>query len=260
MTLLDDQVDLTPARHVPAPAAEAGLRLRRSWGRFGGLLQQVQDLSGTLSASELTVGEPSGMPFASVEELERAGALSLRAGRSPEALPLRRDAVADGGVRLLTVADVTSRHSSGAWLPADAATAAEAARTLTVTRPGEIVVVGATRAFAAWVDTDAPTALGPQLYAVRTDPTLLDPWFLASCLNSPANARQASSHASTVSRIDVRRLQVPRLPLDEQKRYGEALRLLNAFDTALGEAEAVGRGLVHAIGDALSAASLAPGS
>ncbi|WP_407111330.1 N-6 DNA methylase [Streptomyces sp. DSM 116494] len=260
MALLDDQVDLTPARHVPAPAAEAGLRLRRSWGRFGGLLQQVQDLSGTLSAWELTVGEPSGAPFASVEELERAGALSLRAGRSPEALPLRRDVVADGGVRLLTVADVTPRHPSGAWLPADAAAAAEAARTLTVTRPGEIVVVGATRAFAAWVDTDAPTALGPQLYAVRTDPALLDPWFLAGCLNSPANARQAGSHASTVSRIDVRRLQVPRLPLDEQKRYGEAFRLLNAFDTALGEAEDVGRGLVHAIGDALGAASLAPGS
>ena len=68
---------------------------------------------------------------------------------------------------------------------------------------------------------------------LRPDPAALDPWFLAGFLRGTANNRQASSYASTATRLDVRRLQLPRLPLAEQRRYGERFRALAAFEEAL---------------------------
>ena len=69
-------------------------------------------------------------------------------------------------------------------------------------------MVGVAREFSAWVHEEPPTALGPQLYAVRVQPEQPDAWFLAGSLRAPANARQAGTHATSSSRIDVRRLQV----------------------------------------------------
>ncbi len=68
----------------------------------------------------------------------------------------------------------------------------------------------------------AGAALGRNLQLLRPDPTALDPWFLAGFLRGTANTRQASSYASTATRLDVRRLQLPRLPLADQRRFGDA--------------------------------------
>ncbi|MEV0419147.1 N-6 DNA methylase [Streptosporangium canum] len=253
--LLDDEVDLTPARHVPGAASE-GLSLRRSWTRFGTLLHELRDLTMTLSKLELSAEEQGGQGTVTVGDLVRAGTLTLRSGQQPADGSVRTgDAPADA-LPVLTVSDVLSTGGPAGWLPAREASTGEAAGTLTVTAPDEVVIVGAYRAFDAWVDTDAPTVLGPQLFALRVDPALLDPWFLAGCLRAPANARRAGTHASTSSRIDVRRLQVLRLPLEEQRLYGEAFRRLSAFERSLREAGTVGRELVNGLTDGLSAGRL----
>ncbi|MEU3251760.1 hypothetical protein [Streptomyces sp. NPDC006997] len=88
------------------------------------------------------------------------------------------------------------------WLAPGTAAADEAV----IAEPGDIVVVGAARAFTAWVHTGPPTALGPQLRVVRVQPEQLDAWFLAGSLRAPAHARQASTHTTNSSRLDVRRL------------------------------------------------------
>ncbi len=254
--LLDDEVDLTPARHVPKATASAGLGLRRSWARFGTLLNELRDLTSTLSKLELSAEEGTGQGAVTVGDLIRAGALTLRAGQqSADGIVRTGDAPADS-VPVLTVSDVAAGGRATGWLPSAEASAGESAGTLTVTVPDEVVVVGSYRAFAAWVDVEAPTALGPQLFALRVDPALLDPWFLAGCLRAPANARRAGTHASTSSRVDVRRLQVLRLPLREQRVYGEAFRRLSVFERSLREAGAVGRELVNGLTDGLSAGRL----
>ncbi|MEV4530826.1 N-6 DNA methylase [Streptosporangium sp. NPDC049304] len=257
--LLDEEVDLTPARHVPKKATSANLGLRRSWNRFGTLLHELRDLTATLSALELSGEEPAGQGTVTVGDLLRAGALTMRAGQQPADGVVRTGDAPDDAVRVLTVADVLAGGRSSGWLTAPDASAGENAGGLTLTAPGEVVVVGAHRAFGAWVETDAPTVLGSQLYALRADPALLDPWFLAGCLRAPANARQAGTHASTSSRIDVRRLQVLRLPLDEQRRYGEAFRRLTAFERSLREAGTIGGKLVDGLTDGIAAGRL-PGN
>ncbi|WP_440098531.1 N-6 DNA methylase [Streptosporangium sp. H16] len=257
--LLDDEVDLTPARHVPKRGTSANLGLRRSWNRFGTLLQELRNLTATLSALELGDEEPVGQGTVTVGDLLRAGAVTMRAGQQPADGTVRTGDAPDDAVPMLTIADVLAGGRPSGWLPAREASAGETAGTLTVTVPEEVVVVGAYRAFGAWVDTGAPTVLGSQLFALRVDPTLLDPWFLAGCLRAPANARQAGTHASASSRIDVRRLQVLRLPLDEQRRHGEAFRRLTAFERSLREAGTIGGELVDGLTDGIAAGRL-PGN
>ncbi|MYW05304.1 N-6 DNA methylase [Streptomyces sp. SID3343] len=251
--LLDEQVDLTPARHVPAAAAVVGLRLRRSWSRFGSLLHELQDLTSVLARLELDF-ERGSAQTTTIDELVRASAVQLRAGQAPAEGSIRGGGVVAGGVPVLTAQDVLQRGKSTGWLPIGEVSAA--AEKLTVTAPDEVIVVGVARAFDAWVDTNAPTVLGPQLFALRTDPSVLDPWFVAGCLRAPANGRQAGSHASTASRINVRRLHVLRLPLDEQRRYGDAFRRLATFERTLAEVDGLGRELVGGLSDGLSAGGL----
>ena len=53
-------------------------------------------------------------------------------------------------------------------------------------------------------------------------------------------------------RVNVKRLQVPVLPLEDQKRYGEAFRRLAEFEAVLARASDEGRELARSLSDALS--------
>jgi hypothetical protein len=105
----------------------------------------------------------------------------------------------------------------------------------------------------------AGAALGRNLTLLRPDRAALDPWFLAGFLRGTANNRQASSYASTATRLDVRRLQLPRLPLDQQRRYGERFRALAEFEEALRLAGRLGEQLVRGMYDGLTDGTVAPG-
>ncbi|MEU3500880.1 hypothetical protein ABZ726_08945 [Streptomyces hundungensis] len=107
-------------------------------------------------------------------------------------------------------------------------------------------------------EADAGAALGRNLQLLRPEPDALDPWFLAGFLRGTANNRQASSYATTASRLDVRRLHLPRLPLAEQRRYGERFRALAAFEDALRLAGRLGEQLVQGLHDGLTDGTVEP--
>ena len=107
-------------------------------------------------------------------------------------------------------------------------------------------------------EATAGAALGRNLELLRPDPAALDPWFLAGFLRGTANNRQASSYASTATRLDVRRLQLPRLPLADQRRYGERFRALAGFEDALRQAARLGEQLVQGLYDGLTDGTVAP--
>ncbi|MDI5964110.1 N-6 DNA methylase [Streptantibioticus silvisoli] len=251
--LLDDEVDLTPGRHITPSPANTAPRLAASWRDFKDLAARMTKLARLLAALELT--SAAQLTATTVAELARAGALSLRGGQQPPEAAVRTGAPSAEDIPFLTVPDLLSGGEPRARLAADD----PAAREAVIAEPGDIVVVGVARAFSAWVHEGPPTALGPQLHAVRVQSEQLDAWFLAGSLRAPANVRQAGTHATSSSRIDVRRLQVRQVPLGEQRRYGEAFRELAAFEQMARRTAELGAELVHDLGDELAAGRLAGG-
>ncbi|MGX1513276.1 N-6 DNA methylase [Streptomyces collinus] len=239
--LLDDDVDLAPARHLPPPGAT---------GDTGRLTEVRERLDRTLRlTAELAPEPPSAKsaaprrPLTTVGELARGGALTLRTGTN-------------GGharVPLLTDHDVLTGTGPSGTLP-------EGDEEPVLTEPGDVVVpvLGGGSVARVIDDATAGAALGRNLVLLRPDPAALDPWFLAGFLRGTANHRRASSHASTATRLDVRRLQLPRLPLDAQRGYGDRFRALDEFERALRLAGRLGEQLVRGMYDGLTDGSVAP--
>ncbi|MEU7947414.1 N-6 DNA methylase [Micromonospora taraxaci] len=230
--LLDETVDLTPARHVratPVPAmpdelAAIGQELRARLRRAAtGLV--------TLSGGEAwpPVGAaPLSWRTASIADLLRGNALELL--RMPAAIRSSTPVATDPSAPLtLTARDVMSHR------PASGHAEEEPSGTEIEIREGDVILpellqngAGTARVADA---RDAGLRLGRHLHLLRPDPTRLDPWFLAGFLAAEENLSAASS-GTTVIRLDPRRLRVPLLPLAEQRRYGRAFRQLNALRTA----------------------------
>ncbi|MEU6108076.1 N-6 DNA methylase [Streptomyces albidoflavus] len=243
--LLDDEVDLTPGRHITSVSGSAGLRIADSWNEVGELLDGLRARSARLAALDLT-GAMADQPNATVGELERAGALTLRSGRHPAEAATPEPG--QSKIPLLTIGDLLLDGSPGAWVHPDGAV---------VVGPGEVVVVGVSREFSAWVHEGPPMAVGPQIHAIRVDPDVLDCWFLAGSLKASANARQAGTHTSSSSRVDIRRLLVRRLALPQQRRYSEEFHQLAAFERLVERLGALAKELGRDLGDELAAGRLA---
>ncbi|MFH8474728.1 N-6 DNA methylase [Streptomyces sp. NPDC018000] len=239
--LLDDDVDLAPARHLPPPAAAGGpaelIRVRER-------LTETLGLTGTLTPPAVTLSEPAHWPLTTVGELARAGALQLRTGGS-----------GTGPVPVLTEHDVLGSTAPSGSLPVDGPPEEPV-----LVEPGDVVVpvLGGGSVARVIDDATAGAALGRNLQLLRPDPAALDPWFLAGFLRGTANNRQASSYASTATRLDARRLQLPRLPLTEQQRYGERFRALAEFEDALRLAGRLGGQLVQGMYDGLTDGTVTP--
>ncbi|MEU9407143.1 N-6 DNA methylase [Streptomyces sp. NPDC048281] len=238
--LLDDDVDLAPARHLPpAAAADGAEELTAVRERLGETLR----LTVGLTPPPAVQAPPARWPLTTVGELARGGALVLRTG-------------GNGGharVPVLTDHDVLAAGAPSGTLP-------ESEEEAVLTEPGDVVVpVLGGGAVARVIDeATAGAALGRNLVLLRPDPAALDPWFLAGFLRGTANNRQASSYASTATRLDVRRLQLPRLPLTEQRRYGARFRALDEFERTLRRASRLGEHLVRGMYDGLTDGTVTP--
>ncbi|MEU5772512.1 N-6 DNA methylase [Streptomyces venezuelae] len=255
LELLDDEVDLAPARHLPPPAAAGGgaelLTVRQGLGEA---LRRAADLAPPpADLAPADIEDIPRPPLTTVGELARAGALTLHTGTGE----------GPGGTPVLTDHDVltgaapsgTAHESTGSAAGADDV---EPVRTA----PGDVVVpvFGGGTAARVIDEATAGAALGRGLALLRPDPAALDPWFLAGFLRGTANHRQASSYASTSARLDVRRLQLPRLPLAGQHAYGERFRRLAEFEDAVRRAALLGDRLVRGMHDGLTEGTLPPGA
>ncbi|MCC3773194.1 SAM-dependent methyltransferase, partial [Streptomyces sp. UNOC14_S4] len=188
-------------------------------------------------------------PTTTVGELARAGALVLRAG-GPGTAP------ADGTPAPPVLTDYDVKAGTG---PTGVLPEGPAEEPVLVERDDIVVpVLGDGTTVRVVDEATAGAALGRGLFLLRPDPAALDPYFLAGFLRGTANQRQASSYASTATRLDVRRLQVPRLPLPDQRRYGDHFRALAAFETALTQAERLGEQLVQGLYDGFTSGAVHP--
>ncbi|MEU0559373.1 N-6 DNA methylase [Dactylosporangium sp. NPDC006015] len=245
--LLDEDVDLTPARRQPAGGEQTGERLVRTRERLAAVVTELPRLippaatASDTGAAALTV---------SVTELVRTGAVQLigpiRAAGTDDDDP---SGVSDGPP-VLTVQDVLQGHA------ASGRGAGRLGQEIRLTA-GDVVAPMVARQLTARVVTADGPLLGRNLYLLRPNPAALDPWFLAGQLRTSGNEKQASSLAGTL-RFDIRRAQIRRLPLAEQRAHGVAFRRLVAFESALREAAALGAELIQLTADGLAGGVIRP--
>lgn len=279
LELLDDDVDLAPARHLPPPAAGGGAEeLAAVRDRLTATLARTVELTpvapvGPAAPEDQAAGPASGpqgarRPMTTVGELARAGALVLRTGSAATAGAGPAGA-GPGAPPLLTESDVLAGTGPSGTLPAAQAPAPgpaagerpeASAEEPVLTEPGDVVVplVGGGTVARVVDEAAAGAALARNLCLLRPDPEALDPWFLAGYLRGSANQRQASSYASTATRLDVRRLRLPLLPLADQRRYGEHYRTLASFEEALRLAGRLGEQLMRGLYDGLADGTVQP--
>lgn len=240
--LLDDDVDLTPARHLPPPAAGGGpAELTAVRQRLTETLDRATRL--TPPPAVPPAGAAARPPLTTIGELARAGALELHTGTG----------AGSGSAPVLTEQDVYAGTAPSGILAAGPDEPV-------LTAPGDVLVpVVGIASVARVVSEDTAGAVpGRGLVLLRPDPAALDPWFLAGFLRGTAGTRRASSHASTATRLDVRRLRLPRQPLAEQRGYGARFRALAEFEDALRLAGRLGEQLVQGLYDGLSDGKVTP--
>ncbi|WP_406152958.1 N-6 DNA methylase [Streptomyces anulatus] len=269
--LLDDDVDLAPARYLPRPTPggdACGL------GEVRERLAETLRLTARLTPPPATPAVPAHRPRTTVGELARGGALSLHTGNAAPggqgpvltehdvltgADPAGTPLTGPVGTPLTDPAGTPLTDAAGTPLTGPEAPGATPDDPV-VLEPGDVVVpvLGGGTVVRVVGEREAGAALGRNLQLLRPDPAALDPWFLAGFLRGTANNRQASSYASTAARLDARRLHLPRMPLAEQRRYGERFRELAAFEEALRTAERLGGVLVQGMYDGLTDGTVTP--
>jgi hypothetical protein len=225
--LLDDVVDVTPARHVRATAADIDpAALAR---RVHDLHEQLAEQIDALSAASASGGWlPSGdsareWRTATVSDLARGGALTVLRAATPGTRGSKGGAAPTADQPVITAQDIAAANppSSGPVdIHADATQPVAAGDVLVRAVAGGGDAAAMTRVAD---DQDAGALLGPNVHLLRPDPARLDPWFLAGFLGAEDNLASAST-GSTLVHVTPGRLRVPLLPLEEQRRYGEAFR------------------------------------
>ncbi|GAA3100415.1 N-6 DNA methylase [Streptosporangium carneum] len=233
--LVDEDVDVTPARHLgvrdEVPADTYVLLRERLIGQFGRLSTLVP---------EAVPGAGRELPTVGLAELERVGALAVQqAGR------FEIDGVGDP---VLTDRQVFDGE------PAETRTRPEGRITA---EPGDVVVAARGNTLATLVVETPGLLLGPRLTLLRPDPARLDPFFLAGFIRGLSSAATVGTQ-SGATRFDPRRAQVPRLSPREQKRYGDVFRQAFAFEAALRELSASGHLTVNALTQGLTRGTLTP--
>lgn len=224
MDVLDDEVDLTPARHVRA-AVDADRTGEAVTTALGDLLTEIDQLR--TAAAELEVLAAADGPAwrtATVKDLAAGGAVELL-NPGPRSDPPG----ADLGARVLTGRDVVT-DSDPTGLVDDTWQ-----RALVRVESNDVIVPlvhgGRERTAAARVADDRwiGAAIGPNVIALRVDPDRLDPWFVAGFAGGPDVA--AATLGSTI-RLVPQRIRIPLLPLPRQREYGAVFARLHRLRTA----------------------------
>lgn len=257
--LLDDVVDLTPARHVRASRTDiAPVDLARETGEVRRrLVAGAASLGKAARYTDWSAAGPTPRDWrtATAADLARGGALTLL-----RTAPESRDSAGDASTAtlpVLTGPDI-ARGAAPSGAPGSLRT-----DSAPVIAPGDVVVraiAGGTGAMARVTDeADAGALLGPQVHLFRPDPARLDPWFLAGFLGSAENIAAAST-GSTILHVSPGRLRVPLLPLEEQRRYGEAFRRVHTLRAEAARATELADETARLLAGGLTGGGLIPSS
>ncbi|GII30434.1 N-6 DNA methylase [Planotetraspora mira] len=224
--LLDEDVDLTPACYVAGgPPDSTGQEFTAA---VDAMVASVSALQQAMEELRAFSPDRAELPKATIAEQARAGAIFLQ--QVPKHEPV------SGGLPMLTVEDVIAGRE-----PSGRTAAFEDMVTL---RSGDVVVPWGGRTFVARVVREGGAVLGSGLHLLRVDPERVDPACLAGFLRL-AGKQTAGRGQSGTSRSDIRRVEIPRLPLSEQRRLGEAFERLERVEEIVNGVHEQGAALVR---------------
>lgn len=214
LELLDEGACLLPSRFLARLGAVSADDLNRVGRRLGSVYASV--------ARGLPRYQPARSPLAgrrthaTLAELERAGALTVRA----------RDHTPRPG-------DVLLRTQGRPPVVASAITTADDEIGQLVEVPGIAQVI-------------------------EIDPGRLDPHFVALFLREDVAALPVANTLGAINRDDLRRCRIPRLPLIEQRKYGDAFRQLSELEQALTRLSDLSATVIEQTICALTSGAIAP--
>lgn len=236
--LLDDEVNLTPARHLTGATDVDVDELHGTRERFVDVLARLPQLLPDIEPET----EPAGATT-TIDELARLGALTVH----QQPASTSGDGV-DTAVPALTARDVVGGGEPSGSL--------DGVREPVWLRLDDVVVPMMGGTLASRVIGSERAVLGPQLWLLRPNPEQLDPWFLAGFLRNSVNT--VLTTGSVASRLDVRRVQVPRIPVHEQLGYATAFRQLFELEDGLRQVQQYGTELITTMIDGLTNSTLRP--
>ncbi|GAB4587617.1 N-6 DNA methylase [Nocardia sp. IFM 10818] len=249
--VLDDDVDLTPARYVRS-ALDSGTVSDEVGAAVHRLTRAATEL---LSAADALGGwsESPGVSwrFRTIGEMLNHEQLQWIRSEPPSTDQQR----AGDPRRVLTAPDIATGS------PASGTLASSAPSVIREVALGDVLIpavrsdrTGGRSARVAGPD-DAGAILGPHVHTLRVAHESLDPWFLAGFLTGAENV--SATRTSTV-RFDPSRLRIPVLALAEQQRYGQLFRLLFNVRTAARRATYAAEHTAELVTTGLTAGALAP--
>ncbi|OKJ45221.1 N-6 DNA methylase [Streptomyces sp. CB01580] len=261
--LIGDLIDLSPARHVRVPRTDI---------EPAELARETDDSRRRLVAAADSLGRAGGhvdwqaagpavreWRTATASDLARGGALTLlrtapdaKEPKEPQGTPSVPTATA-----VLTGEDIargTGPTGDPSGLRTDSTPVIAAGDVLVRSLAGGS---GPTVRVAA--ESDEGALLGRQVHLFRPDPARLDPWFLAGFLGAEENLAAAST-GSTILHVSPGRLRVPLLPLEEQRRYGEAFRRVHELRAEARRATELAEQTARLLASGLTGGGLVPSS
>ncbi|OWA21571.1 SAM-dependent methyltransferase [Streptomyces sp. CS159] len=227
--LLDDVVDLTPARLVRASRAEvdpAKLSAEVEATRQD-LVKAAKALARTAGREGWNAAGADAREWrtATASDLSRGGALTLLRPVPDSARTRAHAANGKNGSSAARAVLTGSDIATGSGPTGEPTELYD--DTLPVIAVGDVLVRAVASADGAMArvagEGDAGALPGPHVHLFRPDPARLDAWFLAGFLGAEENIAGASTGSTTLT-VNPGRLRVPLLPLEEQRRYGEAFR------------------------------------
>jgi hypothetical protein len=255
--LLGEDVDITPARHLPSDSvARVSLDLlTRHRSSLQTLLAELPHLLPDLPPDRPPAGAaPRG---SSLEELAQSGMLYIRR-TAPRAI------IEESSLPKVRRTIITGRDLVRAVPPTEEDDVPDDEVLRPRVREGDVLVPHVARQLIARVaqGQDVGAVLSSSVVLIRPDSAVLDPWYLAGLLSSSDSGRQATRMASTLGdtvRFDPRRVRIPVLPIEDQRTHGAAFRRLADLARTLRAAHDEGNALIHDLIDAtVSSISAAP--
>ncbi|MGH3275937.1 MAG: HsdM family class I SAM-dependent methyltransferase, partial [Streptosporangiaceae bacterium] len=127
----------------------------------------------------------------------------------------------------------------------------------TTPRPGDVLL--RTLGRAPVVATGAAAQDHGIAQVIEIDPARLDPDFVATFLRADAGALPLANTLGALSRDDLRRCRVPRMPLARQRQYGAEFRRLGELADTLAALSRVSASVIDQAVHGLTTGALAPG-